>query len=134
MGELISDNFPLILSTLVSVLLASANFYQAWNQKKIKLMELNFGVKQQAYTKLLKAIMTLERLSEGGGTQEIRFLSVAANAAMLVSTQKTAEKIDSFCLLYIDKKYRGVSDVSDEDYIKRVKELQQTLRAELPKR
>ncbi len=115
-----SNNFALMLSSLVSICVAICtaivSIHQSKNQYKEKSMALFFEAQLNAYTKLYKEAGELERDLKPKETRDIRALIIAAKNAEIVSTEPVAAMIDNFCgtfTAFLEKEDSG--EFSEED-------------------
>lgn len=100
--EILSSNFPLILSTIVSLCALFVSLYQTNNQRRIKITELYFEAQLKAYTEFYNLIISLEYDLEQDEIRDIRPILKASKSAALISTHDIAMEISNFCSIYMD--------------------------------
>lgn len=124
-----SNNFALVLSSLVSICVAICtaivSIRQSKNQYREKSMSLFFDTQLKAYTQLYKAAAELQRDLKPKETRDIRSLIWAAKNAEIISPYHVAEIIDDFCAVYSDYLYKDDEGNATE---KDIKEFQDSLK------
>lgn len=101
-----SNNFALILSSLVSICVAITAtitaVYQSKKQYRETSMKLYFDAQYEAYTELYRIASDLDRDLKPKEIRDVRELVAAAKKAELLSPHHVAEIIDNFCAVYFD--------------------------------
>lgn len=112
--SILKENFPLILSTFVSVISIGVNVFvvvkQTSSERKIKSMDLYFSAQYKAYKELYEAAAELEADLKPNETRDIRRLLSAAKNAEMLSPESVVEVIDNFCAVhteYVDREDNG---------------------------
>lgn len=112
MIQVLEENFPLILSTAVSIVAVCATIYQSSIARKNKITDLYFSAQLKAYTELYKAIGNLD---QNYSPDNISAFIAASQSAMLISTHQNAEIISNFYAVYLDfVDAKNKQDVSPE--------------------
>lgn len=112
MIHVLEENFPLILSTVVSIVAVCATIYQSSIARKNKITDLYFSAQLKAYTELYKAIGNLD---QNYSPENISALITASQSAMLISTHQNAEIISNFYAVYLDfVEAKNKQDISPE--------------------
>lgn len=99
--SILKENFPLILSTFVSVISIGVNVFvvvkQTSSERKIKSMDLYFNAQYAAYKELYEAAAELEANLNSNETRDTRRLLSAAKKAEMLSPLSVVDIIDNFC-------------------------------------
>ena len=115
MNYFLTENFPLILSTIVSIVAILVPIYQARIQRKMNIMNTYLDMQSKAYRELFH---TIAYYDSDVPINDLRQLYASAYDAMLVSTHTNALVIKDFCAVYRDL----LSNPTDEKLIKEYKE------------
>lgn len=112
--SILSENFPLILSSVVSIFSIVVNVFvvlkQTSSERKTKAMDLYFKAQYEAYKELYEAAIELEIGLKSGEPQDIKRLFSTVKSAEILSPGAVVTIIDDFCriyTLYFEKKNSG---------------------------
>lgn len=138
--DIVKDNFPLILSTIVAIISVIVNaivaIKQATSEKKLRSMDLYFNAQYEAYSALYEAAAELEFDLKPKEKRDIRKLIAAAKKAEMLSPELVVEVIEHFCAIYIDyidkeDNKEKISSETEQDFKDALFMLNTYLRAEL---